>query len=230
MTAAIVVSCEHGGNRVPKHLRKHFARRERWLSTHRGYDPGALTIAKRLARQLDAPLHASTISRLVVELNRSVGHPRLFSSVTRDLPEDEREHLLASIYRPYREALEQELRDAIARNGRVLHLSSHTFTPVYQGERRKADIGLLYDPARRPERDLAERLTRALRASTPWVIRRNYPYLGKADGLTTSLRRVFPASRYLGFELEVNQRFARGDAERLPEIADAIARAVAECR
>jgi hypothetical protein len=37
-------------------------------------------------------------------------------------------------------------------------------------------------------------------------VRRNYPYLGKTDGLTTYLRRQFPAEQYLGIELEVNQR------------------------
>ncbi|MFI4875804.1 MAG: N-formylglutamate amidohydrolase, partial [Blastopirellula sp. JB062] len=37
-------------------------------------------------------------------------------------------------------------------------------------------------------------------------IRFNYPYLGKADGLTTSLRKKLTGDRYVGIELEVNQR------------------------
>ncbi len=37
-------------------------------------------------------------------------------------------------------------------------------------------------------------------------IRRNYPYLGKADGFTTYLRRRFLPCDYAGIELEVNQR------------------------
>ncbi|MEN9581780.1 MAG: hypothetical protein RJA70_4789, partial [Pseudomonadota bacterium] len=36
-------------------------------------------------------------------------------------------------------------------------------------------------------------------------LRRKYPYLGKADGLTTALRREFAPAAYLGLELEVNQ-------------------------
>ena len=35
-------------------------------------------------------------------------------------------------------------------------------------------------------------------------IRMNYPYLGKADGFTTSLRHQFQ-ERYIGIELELNQ-------------------------
>ncbi len=37
-------------------------------------------------------------------------------------------------------------------------------------------------------------------------MRRNYPYLGTADGHTTQARRIFPANAYLGIELELNQR------------------------
>ena len=33
----------------------------------------------------------------------------------------------------------------------------------------------------------------------------NYPYLGKADGFTTSLRQEFQ-ERYIGIELELNQK------------------------
>jgi hypothetical protein len=33
----------------------------------------------------------------------------------------------------------------------------------------------------------------------------NYPYLGKADGFTTSLRHQFQ-ERYIGIELELNQK------------------------
>jgi len=38
-------------------------------------------------------------------------------------------------------------------------------------------------------------------------VRFNYPYLGKADGFTTYLRKQFPAN-YMGIELEVNQAFS----------------------
>lgn len=38
-------------------------------------------------------------------------------------------------------------------------------------------------------------------------VRRNYPYAGKADGLTSHLRQRFPSNVYAGIEVEVNQRF-----------------------
>jgi hypothetical protein len=36
-------------------------------------------------------------------------------------------------------------------------------------------------------------------------VRRNYPYAGKGDGLTSYLRLCFPCGAYVGIELEVNQ-------------------------
>ncbi|MEO8932838.1 MAG: N-formylglutamate amidohydrolase, partial [Xanthomarina sp.] len=38
----------------------------------------------------------------------------------------------------------------------------------------------------------------------------NYPYLGKADGFTSYLRKQFPKN-YLGIEIEVNQKFSKNN-------------------
>jgi hypothetical protein len=45
-------------------------------------------------------------------------------------------------------------------------------------------------------------------------VRRNAPYRGSADGLTRALRDELPASRYLGFEIELNQRWIATAAQR----------------
>ena len=43
-------------------------------------------------------------------------------------------------------------------------------------------------------------------------VRRNYPYAGKGDGLTSYLRQQFRPAAYVGIELEINQKivFAAG--------------------
>ena len=90
----------------------------------------------------------------------------------------------------------------------VVHIASHSFTPELGCKVRTADIGLLYDPARPGEVALATAWLAALKASgTPLRLRRNYPYLGKSDGLTMALRRRHGPDRYVGIELEVNQRY-----------------------
>ena len=82
----ILISCEHGGNRAPPPYRALFAGEEGRLATHRGYDIGILPFARVLARELAAPLHAATVTRLLVDLNRSQRSPSLFSPLTRTLP------------------------------------------------------------------------------------------------------------------------------------------------
>lgn len=206
MPAAVVVSCEHAACRIPQRYRPLFRHARRALASHRGWDPGAAELGRTVARRLDTVLLAARWSRLLVELNRSVGHPRLFSEFSRVLSPTERTELLAACYFPHRERVREAVRQQLAAGRRVIHLGVHSFTPVLQGEVRRADVGLLYDPRRAWERQLCEAWRQALRQGRPDLrIRRNYPYLGQADGLTTAFRREFSDAQYAGIEVEVNQ-------------------------
>ncbi len=202
-----VITCEHGGNRIPAAYRDLFEPHQALLDSHRGFDPGALAMAEALARALAAPLVASTVSRLLVDLNRSIGHPQLHFEASRKAHTAVRQRILKRYYQPYRAQAERLVKQAIADHGRVIHLASHSFTPELDGKVRNADIGLLYDPARPGEVDLCERWTTALKACAPdLTIRRNYPYAGKGDGLTAWFRQRLPPGKYVGIELEVNQK------------------------
>ena len=80
---------------------------------------------------------------------------------------------------------------------------------------RGADVGLLYDPGRRGEAEVCARWKESLAASSPELrVRRNYPYVGKGDGLTSHLRRRFAQRDYVGIELEVNQSLVFAAARR----------------
>lgn len=207
IATAFVITCEHGGNRVPARYRPLFAGHEELLDSHRGYDPGALVLARQLARALGAPVVASMTSRLVIDLNRSLGHPRLHAPQIREAPAALRREIELRYYRGYRRRVERLVDAALARGQRVIHISSHSFTPVLDHHVRQADIGLLYDPSRPGERRLCERWLATLRHHAPGlVIRRNYPYTGKSDGLCTFLRRRIPPELYVGIELEINQK------------------------
>jgi predicted N-formylglutamate amidohydrolase len=193
------------------------------LAGHRGWDPGALGVARAVARKLHAPLHVNPVTRLLVEVNRSPGHPALFSEFTRGLPVAERAAIRAAHYDPYRDALTDRIREQARSRGAVLHLSIHTFTPVLDGEPRNADVGFLYDPARTRERHLGAEWRRELVARLPDLrCRRNYPYRGAADGLTTHLRRIFPAASYLGIEIEISQRYFGADGQPRPAQQSAV--------
>ena len=115
--------------------------------------------------------------------------------------------LLGQYYFPYRDPVEKQISSLIGKGEKLLHFSVHTFTPSLNDEIRNTDIGLLYDPARSAEKEFCINFKRNLRDQNPGLkIRFNYPYLGKADGFTTYLRKIFPEN-YIGIELEVNQKF-----------------------
>jgi predicted N-formylglutamate amidohydrolase len=206
-THHFLITCEHGGNRILPRYRPLFAGHEALLQSHRGYDAGALTLARELADALAAPLFVSITSRLLIDLNRSVGQPRLYSEITRQAAAPVRRAILEQYYLPYRNKVETAITEMLAKGGRVIHISSHSFTPELNGETRNADIGLLYDPARPGETALCSAWQSSLKTlATDLKVRRNYPYSGKSDGFTAYLRRQFPAEFYSGIDLEINQK------------------------
>lgn len=205
-----LITCEHGGNRVPLRYLDLFRGRENLLRTHRAYDVGALRLAREFAEALSAPLLVSTISRLLIDLNRSPSHPKLYSEATCLAPTEFREEIFLRYYLPYRMKAETRIARAIAAGDRVIHISCHSFTPQLDGKVRNADIGLLYDPVRSAEAGLCRRWQAALKVRMAGLkTRMNYPYAGISDGFTVYLRRRFPVESYLGIELEINQKHVR---------------------
>jgi predicted N-formylglutamate amidohydrolase len=192
---------------VPPRYRAWFEGAHHRLATHLGYDNGALELAHDVAQRFDAPLFYSTVTRLLADLNRSVHHRRLHSEALRHAPGELKQRILDEHYFPYRRAAEDAIARLIAEGHRVVHLSCHSFTPRLNGETRRADIGLLYDPSRALETALCRRWKTALaKADDGLVVRSNYPYRGTSDGFAKHLRRLHGARRYAGIEIEVNQK------------------------
>ncbi len=196
-------TCEHGGRDVPQGYAQLFQGADDVLASHRGWDPGALQACDALAPALADAVFTLEITRLFIDANRSLTHPRLFSEYTRGLSAPEKDAIIACWWRPWRADVAQQIEHWIAAGHRVRHLSIHSFTPELDGERRNADIGLLYDPARASEREFCRRW-QSLLLRRGWRVRRNYPYRGTTDGHTAALRKEF-GPRYAGIELELNQ-------------------------
>jgi predicted N-formylglutamate amidohydrolase len=224
----LLVTCEHGGNDVPSNLRCFFATVDarRNLHSHRGYDPGALIVAQCIASHFRTPLQYSTISRLVVDLNRSLESHQLFSKFIVHQDPKIRQLILDAYYVPYRKKVIEQITDHVNAGYQVLHLSIHTFTPRYRGTDRKFDLGVLFDPRRSWESRCSKSLLTNLDGNGLRVLP-NQPYLGTDDGLTTTLRTMFEDACYAGIELELNNRIAkRSEKLRLSwchKIKDAIA-------
>jgi len=230
----VVVTCEHATRQVPSQVRRLFqsAAARRALDSHRGWDPGSAELGRYLAKALDAPLFSVKASRLLVEVNRSLHHPELFSEFSSALTGPQRRKVILSYYDAHRRRVIDAIRSKLGAGRTVLHLGIHTFTPRLHGVVRNADVGLLYDPQQPRERAFCRDWKQFLAHLAPDLrIRRNYPYFGAADGLTTWLRRELNTPRYLGIELEVNQRFTRprrrADWRRLlPVLRDSLRAAI----
>jgi predicted N-formylglutamate amidohydrolase len=214
----LLLTCEHGGVRVPARYRALFRSRaaRAALQTHRASDHGALELARALSSSLGAPLYHSNVTRLLVDLNRSLGHPALFSEFSRRLDRAGRADLLERHYFPHRDTVESWIEEQVRRRRQVVHIGVHSFAPRVRGQVRQADLGLLYDPGRASEVELCRAWKAAIEALGPTLrVRRNYPFLGKADGFVTHLRAHFGPKQYIGIELELNQALlARPGAKR----------------
>lgn len=197
----IVITCEHASAAVPPAFSAFFTGAEQILKTHRAYDPGAVETAVELARRLGSrpPINGG-FTRLLIDLNRSLGHPRVFSDYSPP-PSHPLRNVLIGEYKRYRAEV---LKEMLETDENITHFSVHSFTPSLDGKPRHADIGLLYDPASPREKAICRTIRSRLLAAHPgYRVRLNYPYRGVSDGFTRTLRTRLGV-RYAGIELELN--------------------------
>jgi predicted N-formylglutamate amidohydrolase len=222
-----LVTCEHGGNEVPARLQSLFASpgAKRDLASHRGFDIGAIEAANQFADSLATPLIFSTVTRLVVDLNRSLDHPQLLSKYSQIVrrSDDQLQMLLDLHYYPYRRRVTDAIQRHLQCSRRVIHLSIHTFTPRFQSVWRPIDVGLLFDPSHECEHQLTGQWGEGFRCLQPRLrIAMNQPYAGTDDGLTTALRTEFSERDYCGIEVEINHRFHKRNPARQTSIVGAL--------
>jgi len=213
-----ILTCEHGGNDIPDEYKYVFNKVPDVLQTHRGYDLGALQLFEPMVEARADSSFFSTTSRLLVELNRSRNHKSLFSQYTKPLQKIIKRHILNKYYTPYRNTVYAQIYKYISKGYRVVHVSVHTFTPVLDGQVREVDIGLLFDPKKKAEKQFCTQWRKELKSLVPkHIVKFNKPYLGKSDGFTTFLRKEFDGSSYSGIELEVNHKFFLDNKRQWPE-------------
>lgn len=229
----LMLTCEHASNRLPASFKK--AIPADVLKTHRAYDIGACAVFRKLVRFAKPEFYSEgKFSRLFVDLNRTLTNKSAFSEYydaleARDKSAAKKAKAQATAYwQEYRAAIEKFVasslpalsnvevsspkRTASKTRGakpapEIVHLGIHSFTPVLSGKVRNTDIGILYDPTRPQERAYANVIKAEIKRLYPTMkVRFNYPYKGSSDGLTTTLRKKI-GPRYVGIEIEINQKF-----------------------
>nr|WP_321451963.1 N-formylglutamate amidohydrolase [uncultured Carboxylicivirga sp.] len=204
----VVLSCEHAVNTVPEKYKYLFQGAEKILQTHRGYDLGALELFKMLQNSDVAFSQSTTVSRLLIDINRSLYRRTLFSEFTKPLNQSAKDEILEEYYYGFRRPFEEKIYQLWNQNHTVLHLSVHSFTPELNGEIRQTDLGILYHPGRPQEKQFAKIWKQELLKLLPeFRVRFNYPYKGKPDGHVRYFRDR-EEEKYLGLEFEMNQKYA----------------------
>lgn len=220
--APALVVCEHASDAMPAEFAD-LGLSGDVLHSHVAWDPGALALSRHLARALSAPLVAGTVSRLIYDCNRP---PEAADAVPArsevyDIPGNQgldaaaRADRARRVYVPFCNAVELALDTA---RPKAL-ITVHSFTPVYFGQPRPVEIGILHDADHR----LADALLQALEDS-PHDIRRNAPY-GPEDGVTHTLKaRALPRG-LLNVMLEVRNDLL-ADADGIARIGALLAPAL----
>lgn len=206
----LILTCEHASNKLPAAFRS--AVPAEVLKTHRAYDIGALAVFRKLVKFAKPEFYCEgKYSRLFVDLNRTLTNKSAFSDYHKQL--DARDTAFAAKVKAQASAYWTEYREAIEKfvkanaKKEIIHLGIHSFTPILNGNVRNTDIGILYDPSRPQECAYARVIKDEIKLLYPAMkVRFNYPYKGTSDGLTTTLRKKF-GPRYVGIEIEINQKF-----------------------
>lgn len=177
-SGSVVVLCDHAANRLPPRFGT-LGLEPHHLSAHFAWDPGALGVARALAAALDAPLVASTVSRLVIDCNRdpSAEDSIVVIGETTPIPgnaglsADERHRRVSEVYEPFHAAATQTIDSALTARP-IMIVSVHSFTPVFKGTARPWHVGILFDHDDR----LARPLLADLAADKTLVVGENQPY------------------------------------------------------
>ena len=213
--ADVLVICEHASNRVPAHLAG-LGLAPELLESHIAWDPGALNMAEHMSEVFAAPLVSGRISRLVYDCNRPPEAEAAIParSEIHDVPgnsglsEDARGERVAHVYAPFRDALAAEI--ARRRKALSLMVTVHSFTPVFKGEARGVEIGILHG--------VDDRFATAMMASRPraggFDIRINEPY-GPEHGVAHTLDTHGAPNNLMNVMIEVrNDLIANTAAQR----------------
>jgi len=195
----VLYTCEHASNRVPRPLRPRPADR-RLLAMHWGYDIGAANVTRSLVRRdVGSQGVLSRFSRLLIDPNRDPSDPTaILHSCDEGAPTFNRHAVVAKRVARFHVPFHAALDTAIQARPRAL-VSIHSFTPVFRGNARAVEAGVLFDA----HDDIALRLVETLRAEG-FATEPNEPYSGKA-GLIYSAARHGNAVACPYLEIELRQ-------------------------
>ena len=173
------LTADHAGRAIPRHL-GNLGLPESELERHIAWDIGIAGVTEMLAQALDSTAVMQVYSRLVIDCNR---HPGWASSIpgiseltaipgNEAIRPAEREARRREIFLPYHRRIAELIDRRKATGRRTVLIAMHSFTPVFKGETRTIDVGILYNRDAR----LAHIMLELLRAEGDLAVGDNAPY------------------------------------------------------
>ncbi|MCH1541986.1 MAG: N-formylglutamate amidohydrolase [Alphaproteobacteria bacterium] len=181
-----LIICDHASNFVPPELNA-LGLPQGELERHIAYDIGALEVAEKIAETLECPLVASQFSRLLIDPNRGLDDPTLVMKLSDGsiIPANENidpfqdkaawQARIDAFYRPYNQAIEAAIDDALSIGQVPIILSVHSFTPVWRGQTRPWQAAVLWDQDAR----LRDVMVDYMATQTDMCFGDNEPYSGQ---------------------------------------------------
>ena len=214
-SSAVLLLCEHASSDIPARYAG-LGLKPADRQSHAAWDPGARAVSLHLSAALDAPLVASRVSRLVFDCNRP---PEAASAMPRKselievpgnatLSPAQRQERVDTVYTPFCGAVSRVLAARRDAGLETVVVTMHSFTPVYYGQPRAVEIGILHDSDSR----LADAMLAQSHLLPHRRIERNAPY-GPADGVTHSLKEHALSRGLPNVMIEIRNDLLRSPAD-----------------
>ena len=173
------LTADHAGRAIPRQLGT-LGLLESDLQRHIAWDIGIAGVTEKLADALDAAAVLQAYSRLVIDCNREPGWATSIPEISEltaipgnaAISPAEREARSREIFLPYHERIARLLDARAAAGRRTVLIAMHSFTPVFKGEPRNIEVGVLYNKDAR----LAHILRDLLAAEGDLTVGDNAPY------------------------------------------------------
>lgn len=211
----VLLICEHASQTIPDYFGT-LGLSQDALSSHIAWDPGALAVAKLLMDKLDATLIYQRYSRLIYDCNRPPEATAAMPATSeiydipgnRQISDAERFARTSALYMPFHERVDEIIAARQAQGRNPVVVTVHSFTPIYNGQPRAVEIGVLHDVDSR----LADGMLAAAKTS-PYRVDRNEPY-GPQDGVTHTLRLHALPEGLLNVMIEIRNDLIRNEEEQ----------------
>jgi predicted N-formylglutamate amidohydrolase len=226
-----VIVVDHASARIPRRL-GNLGLASSELTRHIAWDIGALEVASRVSKSIDAAMLAQNYSRLVIDCNRD---PKVSSSIpvmsessaipgNANLDASEAARRRAEIFDPYHERICRLLDERLAAGRPTILVAQHSMTNVYKGEHRHMHAAILYNRDRR----FAGLMLDALRREKDLIIADNEPYF-VSDETDYTIPRHAEARELPHVEIEIRQDLVADEAGQI-EWAQRIAAALQDAK